>query len=284
METQGFGEIVEGLRRATVEVNDGGRGGGSGIVWNAGGLIVTNAHVARTERARVRLWDGRAFDATVEGRDARRDLAALRVPAAGLPAAPPADSDAVRPGQVVLAAGNPLGFIGALTTGVVHALGVVRGLGRKEWVQSAIRLAPGNSGGPLADALGRIIGVNTMITGHGLALAVPSNAVSRFLEGGRSAARARLGVTVRPVRARETPGLGLLVLELERGGPAATASLTPGDVLITANGEPFDSPEDLADWVANADGGVLRLEFLRQGHQGRRSAFVSLTARSTEAA
>ena len=284
MQTQGFGEIVEGLRRVTVEVNDGGRGGGSGIIWNAGGLIVTNAHVARKERAGVRLWDGRAFDATVEGRDTQRDLAALRVPAAGLPAASPADSDAVRPGQVVLAAGNPLGFIGALTTGVVHARGAVRGLGRKEWVQSAIRLAPGNSGGPLADALGRIVGVNTMITGHGLALAVPSNSVLRFLEAGQSPARARLGVTVRPVHAKETPGMGLLVLELEHGGPAATASLAPGDVLIAANGEPFDSPEDLADWVAETAGGVLRLEFLRHGHQGRRSAFISLAARSAGAA
>jgi len=92
--------------------------------------------------------------------------------------------------------GNPLGFIGALTTGVVHALGPLRGVGRQAWVQAAVRLAPGNSGGPLANARGQVIGVNTMIAGGGLALAVPSNAVAEFLR--RGATRPALGITVRP--------------------------------------------------------------------------------------
>src|SRR5258706_12605695 len=105
----------------------------------------------------------------------RRDLASLKIGATGLPAATPGDSSALRVGELVIAVGNPMGFIGALTTGVVHALP-----NRKRWVAADVRLAPGNSGGPLADAQGCVIGINTMIAG-GLALAVPSNVVAEFL-------------------------------------------------------------------------------------------------------
>jgi serine protease Do len=145
-----FGEVAELLRRSTVQitVGRGSRGSGSGVIWNPEGLIVTNAHVAQGDRAHVELWDGRGFEAEVTARDACRDLAALRIHAQQLPAASPGDSTALRAGELVVAVGNPLGFIGALTTGVVHAVGPVRGLGRQTWVQAAVRLAPGNSGGP----------------------------------------------------------------------------------------------------------------------------------------
>src|SRR5258708_38875961 len=96
-----------------------------------------------------------------------------------------------------MAIGNPLGFVGALTTGVIHAVGPIRGLGSRSWVQADVRLAPGNSGGPLADARGHVIGINTMVAGR-LALAIPSNVVQNFLSAGPSGAW--LGVTVHPVK------------------------------------------------------------------------------------
>src|SRR5581483_6524418 len=112
--------------------------------------------------------------------DRRRDLALLRIPASGLPEAALGDSTRLRPGELVIAIGNPLGFIGALTAGVVHAVGPLPGLGPRKWIQAGVRLAPGNSGGPLADASGTVVGVNTMVAGR-LGLAVPSNEVTRLL-------------------------------------------------------------------------------------------------------
>src|SRR5262249_42973534 len=149
------------------------------------GTILTNAHVMRSPRLRVQLWDGRECDASVAARDHAYDLARLEIDksqlgATRLQAAEIGDSSRVRPGELAIAIGNPLGFVGALTTGVVHAVGPVRGLGPQSWVQADVRLAPGNSGGPLADAAGRVIGINTMAAGR-LALAIPSNVVVGFL-------------------------------------------------------------------------------------------------------
>lgn len=181
-----FIEIAARLRRATVRVRghgslSGQHGGGSGVIWQPDGLIITNAHVARGPRPSVILADGRTLVATVTARDERHDLAALTVDATGLPAAVIGDSDALRVGALVLAVGNPLGLAGALTTGIVHAA-LPDGPRGHGWVRADVRLAPGNSGGPLADAAGRVIGINSMIAG-GLALAVPSNTVARFLRG-----------------------------------------------------------------------------------------------------
>src|SRR5207253_4922806 len=142
-----------------------------------------NAHVLHGPHVRVHLWDGREFDALVAGRDPRRDLATLRSSADSLPAASPADSSQLRPGELAIAIGNPMGFVGALTTGLIHAIGPLRGLGSQTWVQASVRLAPGNSGGPLADARGYVIGINTMVAGR-LALAIPSNAVRDFFAAG----------------------------------------------------------------------------------------------------
>ncbi len=219
---EGFGKIGERLRRSTVQVSSGGnRGFGSGVVWDAGGLILTNAHVARGREAQVQLWDGRTLPARVASRDPRRDLAALQVSAADLEPAAHGDSSAVKPGELVIAAGNPLGFTGALSTGVVHSVGPVPELGGLTWIRAGVRLAPGNSGGPLADARGRVIGINTAIL-NGLGIAVPGNEAAEFLRRGP---RPSLGVTLRPV------SQGLMILEVEPGGAAERASLRPGDVL-----------------------------------------------------
>src|ERR1700728_3679260 len=218
MPVTSFGEIAENLRRSTVFIHAGRRGNGSGVIWSSDGLIVTNAHRARREHLRVQLWDARELDATLESSDIVRDIAVLRVSAKNLPAATPTDSSRVRPGELAIAIGNPLGFVGALTTGVVHAVGPLPGLGPQSWVQAGVRLAPGNSGGPLADAAGRIIGINTMVAGQ-LALAIPSNAVAEFLSGSQQN-DGWLGVTLYPVAVPESDtgtskSFGLVVLEIE---------------------------------------------------------------------
>ena len=168
-----FGEVAERLRRSTVQVFSAkSQSGGSGVIWGADGVIVTNAHVARSFNNQVELWDGRRLEARVTSYDSNRDLAVLRVTADELPAATAGDSAALRPGELAIAIGSPLGFSGALTTGVIHSVGPVPGMGRRSWVRATARLAPGNSGGPLANADGRVVGINTAIA-HGLGLAVP---------------------------------------------------------------------------------------------------------------
>lgn len=279
MAIPGFGEIAEQLRRSTVLIESGGRGAGSGVIWSSDGTVVTNAHVVRGSRVSVQLWDGREFDAAVRSRDPRRDLAHLQIDAANLPAASAADSSAVRPGELAIAIGNPLGFVGALATGVIHAVGPLRGLGRQRWVQADVRLAPGNSGGPLADARGRVIGLNTMVAG-GLALAIPSNSVRDFLSVGP--ANAWLGVTVHPTLVPRPAGagkaFGLVILEVEPGGPADQASLLAGDILLGTEEKPFTAVEDLSAALEGGNPRVLRLEFLRGDYAKTRRVAVQLGA------
>jgi serine protease Do len=281
MNIRGLGETAERVRRFTVLVQPGGRGSGSGVLWSSDGLIVTNAHVTRGPRAQVSLWDGREFAAEVAARDPRRDLAVLRIAASDLTAASSRDSSEVRAGEIALAVGNPLGFLGALTTGIVHAVGPLRELGSRNWVQSDVRLAPGNSGGPLTDAEGRVIGINSMVAGR-MALAIPSNEVRRFLQG--HTGRNWLGVTLTPVRLPRgsRQPLGLLVLGIESRSPAANASLLPGDILLGTDEKSFRSTEDLSDALEQNGVGVLRLEFLRGDYTRVRKVAVQLCARSKQ--
>lgn len=278
MSAANIGEIAEELRRSTVVVQPGQRGNGSGVIWSRNGLVVTNAHVAPTSQAEIRLWDGRSFRGEVEMRDPRRDLAALRIAADDLPAASPANSSKIRPGEIAIAIGNPLGFVGALTTGVVQAFGPLHGLGSRSWVQSDVRLAPGHSGGPLADAQGRVIGINTMSAGR-LALAIPSNTVLSFLAG--EAGNGWLGVTVQQVRLpRHSAGVfGLVVLEVQSGSPAALSSLLPGDILLGTEESTFDSAEDLSLVLSGAEERVVRLRFLRGDYAHVRRVSVRVGVR-----
>jgi serine protease Do len=170
--------LADDLRRVTVELTTAGAALGSGVVW-APGLIVTNAHVVRQPTALARLADGRRVEAIVVARDADADLAALRVSDPGLAAARTAGAIAPRVGSLVVAVGHPGGVRGALTAGIVHAVGPLVPRGRR-WIQADLRLAPGNSGGPLADAGGQVLGLNAMIIG-GLAVAIPVDGVRRFL-------------------------------------------------------------------------------------------------------
>jgi serine protease Do len=170
-----FASVAAELRRATVRVTDArARGAASGILWRDPRTVVTNAHVVRSSRAVVQFADGRRFEARVIGRDAGRDLVALELAAAAsLAPAAIRDAGTLRPGEFVVAVGYPLGLAGALTAGVVHQR-------TARFVVADVRLAPGNSGGPLADAAGCVVGVNSMVAG-GLALAVPAEIVRTFL-------------------------------------------------------------------------------------------------------
>ncbi|MGA7413174.1 MAG: trypsin-like peptidase domain-containing protein [Bryobacteraceae bacterium] len=262
------GRIAEQLRQSTVQIRSGrGRaeGSGSGFVLNAG-RIVTNAHVIAASETNgggtlsIESWDGQTRPARVLKIDGRRDLALITVEGGsetpGTLASQPAE-----PGQPVIAVGNPMGFVGAISSGVVHRVGAIRGLGPTLWIQADLRLAPGNSGGPLADLHGEVVGINSMIAG-GLALAIPAQAVQRFVEsGGHSRS---LGVVVRPVAftsQRNGRRPGLLILELIPNGPAERASLLPGDLIIGVNGKPLTDPDELL--AAIETNAILPLEFHR---------------------
>jgi len=170
-----FSDVAERLRRITVEITTDGTGIGCGVLWPRG-CVVTNAHVIRRERAAVRLFDGARLAARVLARDDGADLALLGILDADGPVARLAQTPA-RVGSLVVAVGHPLG--GAVTAGIVHAVGPVVPRGRT-WIQADLQLAPGNSGGPLADVAGDVVGLNAMIAG-GLALAVPVARVAAFV-------------------------------------------------------------------------------------------------------
>lgn len=269
----GFGEVAERLRRSTVVVGGSFGGGGSGVIVSDDGLIATNAHVLNGRRISVQLWDGRELEASLVRMDHSRDLAALRIRAASPPAAVLADSSQVRAGELALAVGNPLGFVGALSTGVIHAVGPLPGLGSASWVQAGLRLAPGNSGGPLANACGDVVGINSMVAGR-LALAIPSNIVKNFFAG--RALPARLGVTVSPVQIPGSGLFGLLILEIEEGSPAALASLLPGDTLLGAEERRFVAVEDLRTLLEGDGERQVRFEFLRGDYANIRKVTVLL--------
>jgi serine protease Do len=279
----GIGEVGEALRRSTVHIRGASPrqpSAGSGVIWDTEGTIITNAHVIGKGAHWVELWDGRSLPADVKTRDDHRDLAKLKLPTTGLPAAAFRNIP-VRPGELVIAVGNPLGFTGALTTGIVHAAGPFSGLGRRPWVQAAIRLAPGNSGGPLADAAGQVIGINTMIVSGGIALAIPSATVEEFVRNG---ARPRLGVAVRPVRVNRRSGLGLLILSVDQESPAERASLLIGDLLIGTQEATFTTSADLIDAITEADSGRLKLRFLRGDNPREREVVICLGDRLTQEA
>jgi serine protease Do len=290
----GFGEIAEQLRRSTVQIESSAAprsrsGQGSGFIVKSDGVIVTNAHVVggairqgrllgAKPQLSVRLWDGSTFPATVDARTTRRDLAVLRIPTTGLAPVTLADSDRVRVGELVIAVGNPFGFMGAVTTGVVHAVGMRPELGPGKWIQSEVQLAPGNSGGPLADARGDVVGVNTMIAG-GLGLAVPSNAVTRLLSGEYQ--QAPLGVVIAPtvVNVESAQRLGLSILEVVEGSAAEYASLKPGDTLVGIEGRALGSLDDLERALEGKGERILRLQFIRDDPAKLRNVAVRLGAR-----
>jgi serine protease Do len=277
MALYGWGEIAEQLRRSTVQVTSGQRGQGSGFIVKSDGVIVTNAHVTGKAEVAVRHWDGSSFPARLAAQSPRRDLAILQTPARNLTPVTLANSDELRVGELVMAVGNPFGFTGAVTKGVVHAIGRLPGLGPTQWIQADVQLAPGNSGGPLADARGNVVGVNTMIAG-GLGLAVPANAVARLMAGDLE--QAPLGVVIRPVLVQMSgvERLGLLILEVVPNGAAEYSSLSAGDILVGIEGRAIKSLDDLEQALEGSGERLLHLQFIR-GDPGKvRNVTVRLGA------
>jgi len=222
--------LAERVRASTVAIRLGRGGAGSGVVWSSDGAIVTNAHVAGGPRADVVLGDGRRFEGRVERRDERRDLALVRIDAADLTPAQTRDPSDLRVGEVLVAVGHPLGIPNALTMGIAHAA-LTDSADR--FVQADLMLAPGNSGGPLADVEGRVVGINSMVVG-GLALAVPTSAVQRFL--GTQAVPAPLGIRLVPARLRDGTA-ALAIVAVEAGSRAERAGLLVGDVLLARDAD-----------------------------------------------
>ena len=178
--------VVETAKRSLVQVHNGGRGVGAGTIWHPEGLIVTNAHVVsgRTGSLRVTLPDGSTLPARLLARDEDRDVAALVVEAVDLPTIDVGKSRDLSPGQWVMALGHPWGVRGAVTAGVVIGVGSAwpeMPQGSREWITAALHLRPGHSGGPLIDVDGRLVGINTMMTGPDMGMAVPVHEVKVFL-------------------------------------------------------------------------------------------------------
>lgn len=176
-------DTVNALRRVTVQVRTRRAGIGAGVVWDARGLVVTNAHVVHGDQVTVELEDGRAVPATLIGRDRRRDLAALLLgEPTGLASAVRRDPLSLQAGELAIAVGHPGGQVGAAALGVIHAAHPGAAERRPSWIRADVRLAPGFSGGPLGDAAGRVLGINTLIQ-RGLAFAVPASVIERWVRG-----------------------------------------------------------------------------------------------------
>ena len=171
-------KISQQLSSLTVEIASHG-GGGSGFIWSADGLIVTNAHVIKSSQVKVKLRDKTIAEGSAIARDDSKDLAAIQIQASNLPT-PTIRNASVRPGEIVLAMGSPWGFKGTLTKGIVHTT-YWQADRASAVIIADIRLAPGNSGGILADAEGRVIGINTAIY-NDLALAIPMQQIQNFVQ------------------------------------------------------------------------------------------------------
>lgn len=255
--------LADAARRGYVSVRSR-NGGGSGTVWSADGLVVTNHHVVPGERATVELHDGREFVANVMNRDPEHDLAMLKVPVDGL-APLERRAAALRPGELVFAMGNPWGERAVLTGGVVFAsTGSV--------VRADVRLAPGNSGGPLIDAAARLAGINSMIAG-GIAVAIPTEVIEAFAGAREPMKPGFLGIMVAPVRVPDgiaasfggdDEGTGLMLTGVEAASPADSAGLLPGDLLLGVDGA--RGLEPIAGRLrAMRAGRAVRLSLLRGG-------------------
>ncbi|HEY6922768.1 MAG TPA: trypsin-like peptidase domain-containing protein [Steroidobacteraceae bacterium] len=260
-----------------------GGGAGSGVVVTPDGYVLTNEHVVhQVEEARVAFVDGRNVPAVVVGRDPATDLAVLRAQTGTLPYARLATAKPLRVGQLAVAVGNPLGFESTVSAGVVSALG--RSLRSRQGrliegiVQHTAALNPGNSGGPLVDAQGRVVGINTAIiaTAQGIGFSVPAATaqwvLTEILTQGR-VRRAYLGISVRdrPIDLRLVRALGLSVsrasevIGRDESGPAVKSDLRPGDLIVGVNEAPVNGVDalhrHLSRWPA---GSPLELEIVRR--------------------
>jgi S1-C subfamily serine protease len=178
-------DISERIQASLVRVTNGKRGAGAGTIFQSDGLIVTNAHVVGKGPVKIALPDGQEKDAEILALDRNRDLAMLKIQTQGLSTLPLGDSNSLRAGEWVMAFGHPWGIQGAATAGVIIGLGdqlPERPRFGKDWIAVNLHYRPGHSGGPLVDGSGRLIGINTLMTGPNVGLAIPIHEVVTFLQ------------------------------------------------------------------------------------------------------
>ena len=306
----GYSKIVAGVaaeltpKVASLRVPQGGRGRdsgrggeglGSAVLFTGDGFLLTNAHVVGRAQGGTALFsDGTTAPFSVVGADPLSDLAVVRAGGSTPPPAELGEADRLVVGQLVVAVGSPLGLAGSVTAGVVSALG--RSLPTRsgsaarlveDVIQTDAALNPGNSGGALADAHSRVVGINTAVAGVGLGLAVPVNATTRriisaLMQDGR-VRRAYLGIVSvpaplpAPLRERFDRPNGLRVAEVVAGGPADRAGLRTGDLLISAGGRPVQKAQDLQQLMfGEAIGQPLAITVMRNG------ALVDVIAQPSE--
>jgi serine protease Do len=244
------------------------RGEGSGFIVSPEGYVLTNAHVVdQSTEVTVKLTDRREFAAKVVGVDARGDVAVLKIDARDLPTVKTGDPARLKPGQWVVAIGSPFGFENSVTAGVVSATSRAVGADNSivPFIQTDVAVNPGNSGGPLFNLDGEVVGINSMIysgTGgyQGVSFAIPIDValdVQQQLMKTGHVTRGRLGVTVQDVNSQLAESFGLdrprgaLVSTVEKGGPAETAGLKPGDIILGVDGRPIELSTQLPGLVAH---------------------------------
>jgi S1-C subfamily serine protease len=259
---------------------------GSGFIFTPDGFLITNSHVVAGSGAiEAVLVDGRRLPARIVGEDPDTDLALLRLPASGLPAVGLGDSSRLRPGQLVIAVGNPLGFESSVTAGVVSALGrSFRSVGGRlidDVIQTDAALNPGNSGGPLVDSRGLVIGVNTAVIrqAQGLCFAISSNTVSDVVSALLKEGRVRRGylglggqnLSLSPHASRllGLPGeTAVRAILIESGGPAHVAGLREGDILLSFDGAAIGGMDELRRRLgAGSIGKPSRVSVLRRNQR-----------------
>ena len=261
------------------------RGEGSGFIVDANGIVLTNAHVVNdAKEVTVKLTDRREFTARVLGKDTASDIAVLKIDARNLPTVRLGRAGDVKVGQWVVAIGSPFGFENTVTAGIVSAKGrTLPGGGYVPFLQTDVAVNPGNSGGPLFDLNGEVVGINSQIYSNsggyeGVSFAIPIDVamnVSQQLQTHGHVTRGKLGVMIQEVNQplADTFGLdrprGALVAKVENGGPASAAGLKPGDVILGVNGQQIESSAELPSRIAELEPGTdAKLEVWRD-HQAR---------------
>jgi S1-C subfamily serine protease len=261
------------------------RGAGSGVIFAPDGYLLTNSHVvARARHVSARLTDGREIDATAVGDDPATDLAVMRLAANGLPYATFGKSAALRVGQLVVAIGNPLGFQATVTAGIVSALGRTLRTPSGRLIESVVQtdapLNPGNSGGPLVDGNGRVIGINTAIAGaaQGICFAIgidtAADVAARLMRDGR-VRRSRIGISAQTIqldsrlarRLRLATNSAVMIEQVSTNSPAEHAGLLPGDIVLELGHIAVSGVDDLHRLLTAERANVeMQIKILRSAH------------------
>lgn len=259
-------------------------GSGSGVILAPDGYVLTNSHVVHNAKdLEISMPDGRVMQAEIVGEDPDNDLAVIRIPADNIQAAELGDSDSLRVGQLVIAIGNPYGFDASVTAGVVSAIGrsMRSQSGRliENIIQTDAALNPGNSGGPLVDSRGRVVGINTAIiqSAQGICFAIPINTVrwvaGLLIKDGRIK-RAYLGIMGRNRRFNRfeirrfgvSNKTGVEVYDITNNSPAARAGIQKGDIIISVNGHNVENVDEIHRNLARVEvGAKILLNILREG-------------------